>query len=445
MEPLGWHEQVSVVDEQVYGGAPERGLHLAEGMFKVAGRRTHGEDSISFDHRGPCIDPERHRRCPGRWRGQVSLGFGPDGKRIRKKVVAATKTDLVAKLKELHDDLDTGVTDRAATLKQSIDDWLAEGRDGRSPKTIRRDRSLFYSSLAPDQLRAEFAAIGRIKLRELNASHIRQALVTVAKTRSTATVSLIHNCLTRAIRHAEARDLVRRNVATLVDTPKGQDGRPSKSLTLEQALAVIKTAKALPQVELHPGLKDVRRAAELMYAYIVLSVLVGLRTEEARALLWDNVHLDSDQPHVEVWRSVRERGETKTRKSRRTVGLPRFAVEALRAWRKAQAAEQLAAGPRWDSTGLVFTSGTGTALDDGNVRKMFKRICREAGIGDNWSPRELRHTFVSIMSDQNVPVEKIADLVGHAGGSRVTETVYRHILKPVIADGAEVMDRVFGG
>ena len=46
---------------------------------------------------------------------------------------------------------------------------------------------------------------------------------------STAAVTMGHNALTRVIRHAEARDLVGRNVATLVDTPKGQAGRPSKS------------------------------------------------------------------------------------------------------------------------------------------------------------------------------------------------------------------------
>lgn len=364
------------------------------------------EDGISFDHRGTCVDPERHRHCPGRWRAEVSLGYDATGKRIKKKVVAPTKTAVVAKLKELHDDLDTGVADRAVTLKQAIDDWLSEGRDGRSPKTIRRDRNLFYSTTEPGQLRPEFAAIGRIKLRELNASHVRQALVNAAKTRSTATVSLIHNCLTRAIRHAEARDLVRRNVATLVDAPKGREGRPSKSLTLDQALSVIKTAKTLPPVELHPGLKDFRRPAELMYAYIVLSVLVGVRTEEARALRWANVHLDDEQPHVEVWRSVRARGETKTKKSRRTIGLPKFAVEALRAWYKAQAAERLAAGPGWEDTDVVFTSGTGTALDDGNVRKIFKRVCKDAGVGENWTPRELRHTFVSILSDQDVPARR---------------------------------------
>jgi integrase len=118
------------------------------------------------------------------------------------------------------------------------------------------------------------------------------------------------------------------------------------------------------------------------------------------------VHLDDEQPHVEVWRSVRARGETKTKKSRRTIGLPKFAVEALRAWHKAQAAERLAAGPGWEDTDVVFTSGTGTALDDGNVRKIFKRVCKDAGVGENWTPRELRHTFVSILSDQDVPARR---------------------------------------
>jgi integrase len=75
-----------------------------------------------------------------------------------------------------------------------------------------------------------------------------------------------------------------------------------------------------------------------MYAYIVLSLLVGVRTEEARALSWQQVNLDGDldakppvPPHVAVWRSVRVHGETKTQRSRRTLGLPQMAVEALRA------------------------------------------------------------------------------------------------------------------
>jgi integrase len=258
-----------------------------------------------------------------------------------------------------------------------------------------------------------------------------------------------HLALKRAIRHAQAGDLVSRNVAALADTPKGQDGRPSKSLTLDQAAAVITAAATLPVMELRPGLKDVRRPAELMHAYITLSLLCGLRTEEARALRWAHVDLDGDPaasppvpPHVAVWRSVRAHGETKTERSRCTLALPRMAVDALRAWADSQAEEQLAAGDDWQDTGLVFTSHQGAALDAGNVRKMFKRICAGAGIGDGWSPRELRTTFVSLMSHQGVAIEEIARLAGHAT-TRTTEIVYRRELRPVITTGAEIMDQLF--
>jgi integrase len=214
-------------------------------------------------------------------------------------------------------------------------------------------------------------------------------------------------------------------------------------------VAVIAAARTLPVMELRPGLKDVRRPAALMHAYIVLSLLTGVRTEEARALRWQHVDLDGDPgaspampPHVAVWRSVRGHGETKTERSRRTLALPRMAVEALRALRDAQDGERLLAGDGWQDTGLVFTTHRGAALDAGNVRKMFKRVCTEAGAGDGWTPRELRTTFVSLMSHHGVSTEEIARLAGHAS-TRTTEVVYRRELRPVITTGAEIMDEIF--
>ncbi len=72
----------------------------------------------------------------------------------------------------------------------------------------------------------------------------------------------------------------------------------------------------------------------------------------------------------------------------------------------------------------------------------FRSITRRAGLGQNWMPRELRHSFLSIMSDNGVPLEIIADLAGHASTS-VTETVHRHQLKPVITKGTETMITIF--
>jgi integrase len=60
----------------------------------------------------------------------------------------------------------------------------------------------------------------------------------------------------------------------------------------------------------------------------------------------------------------------------------------------------------------------------------------------DWTPRELRHSFVSLLSDNGVRLEDIAELCGHAG-TRVTEAVYRHQLRPVLLNGAIAMDRIF--
>jgi len=58
------------------------------------------------------------------------------------------------------------------------------------------------------------------------------------------------------------------------------------------------------------------------------------------------------------------------------------------------------------------------------------------------TPRELRTTFVSLMSHQGVAIEEIARLAGHAT-TRTTEIVYRRELRPVITTGAEIMDQLF--
>lgn len=63
-------------------------------------------------------------------------------------------------------------------------------------------------------------------------------------------------------------------------------------------------------------------------------------------------------------------------------------------------------------------------------------------LGARWTPRELRHSFVSLMSSSGVPVEEIARLAGHSN-TRTTEVVYRRELRPVLTTGAEAMDRLF--
>ena len=116
-------------------------------------------------------------------------------------------------------------------------------------------------------------------------------------------------------------------------------------------------------------------------------------------------------------------------------------MTALRERKAAQSADRLKVGELWQDSGLVVTTTVVTMLDQHNIRREFRQITRAAGLGEEWVPRELRHTFVSIMSAGGVPVEEIAPVTGHKQTS-TTELVYRRELRPVITTGAELMDKV---
>jgi integrase len=292
-----------------------------------ARRRGRGEGSIYKDE------------AKGRWYAAVSVGYGPDGKTWRRhKISGRTRAEVAAKLRELQAEQDLGAQPTPGyTVQRAVDDWLAEGLDGRSARTVTLNR---------DVLKPVIAIIGDIELRKLTGHDVRRALTQLAKNHSSRTVVIAHNALTRAFRHAEANRHILHNPAALVDTPKGQRGRPSRALTAEQAAVLV---KATGQARLG--------------AYVVLSLLTGIRTEEARALRWD--HVDLDAGTVAVWRSVRHGGDTKTAKSRRTLGLPHAAGEALREHRTRQAEEKATAGALWKDHGLVFPPEQGRSWTPG--------------------------------------------------------------------------------
>ena len=69
-------------------------------------------------------------------------------------------------------------------------------------------------------------------------------------------------------------------------------------------------------------------------------------------------------------------------------------------------------------------------------------LYKKAGIEGVWAPRELRHTFVSVMSESPVAVDEIARLTRHSS-SPMTKTIYRDKLRPVTTAGTDVTGKIF--
>jgi integrase len=376
----------------------------------VTTRRSRGEGGLHWDE------------TRQRWIATTTIGFDGRGKRITRKASGKTKTEAKNKLRDMLRDHEDGLTVTSSanyTVGDAVRDWLAFGLAARAASTVSN-----YRTVATRHI---IAPLGARRLRDLTAADVDRWLLGESRKVSTRTLRLMHSLLNRSVRHAMARDKIKRNVVALCDIPTGRMGRPSKSLTFDQAEALLITAEQFP-----------------LHAYIVLSLLIGARTEELRALHWREVDLTGQPdatppvlPSLAVYRSVRVDGDTKTMKSRRRLALPQRCVEALTRHRERTPTHRRA------PDALVFGTGNGTEMDAHNVRRSFRRVIFAAGLdAAQWTPRELRHSFVSLLSASGVRIEDISRLVGHSG-TAVTEKVYRHELHAVLDDGTIVMDDLF--
>ncbi|MBE1877838.1 tyrosine recombinase XerC [Myceligenerans pegani] len=360
------------------------------------------------------------------WIAEKTVGYRADnGKRIVKTGTGKTRTAASNSLREKIREYEAGLLadSRRVTVAQVCKDWLDHGRGDVGPKTKEGNEDNYLNHIEPH--------LGKRKLADLRHDEVDDWLEKLAPNLSTSSLKQVRSVLKRSIDRAIKRGLAERNVVDLCVAPKGRDGRRSKSLTLEQASAVLANTKD-----------------HKMHAYIVVGLLTGVRVEEQRVLTWDRVQLDTvggQPPHIEVWRADRLGGDTKTPKSRRTLGISGYAATVLRKHRDDQDEARRRAGERWKEANLVFPSEVGTVQDAHNVLRMFRDALRLVpGIDpEDWVTRELRPSFVSILSRHGLPIEEISRLMGHSG-TAVTELVYRHELRPVLETGATVMDDVFG-
>jgi integrase len=361
----------------------------------MTSRRGRGEDSVYLDG--------------DRWRGAASLGYGPDGRRIRKKVSGATKGEVLRKLRDLRTELNAGmpVSDDRMTVGEFLDRWLT-GLPGKvSEKTVDSYADTVRLHITP--------SLGRKVLRRLTVSDVDQLLAWKRSAGYSAnTVRIIRAVLRRALRQAERDGLVSRNAAALSSAPRvrGDEGR---ALSVDQAKALLDQVR---------GTRD--------EPLLTVMLAFGLRWS---ALDWDAATLKVTQ----AVKRVRNRtatskrrthliiGELKTARSRRALFLTPELVELLRRHRARLAEERIAIGPAWREHDLIFPIALGTPLDPDNVSHWFSRICRRAGLG-HWHLHELRHSVASLMLAQGTDLYVISEVLGHSSVA-ITKDVYGHLVE----------------
>jgi integrase len=373
----------------------------------MAGRRVNKDGSVY------------KRALDGLWIGAVSLGYDERGTLQRKTVSARTKAEALAKLKKVQRQLDDGLPppDDQMTLNRLLDRWFDDVmRHQVAPSALENYRSIATNHLKP--------TLGRRRVSKLTPADVDALLSEKLDAKlSSSTVRRIRAILSAALDQAVRWGVVGRNVVAVTRGPKATR-REGRTLTPDQARKLLAITRG-------------RR----LEAFYVTMLGLGLRPGEALGLSWDDVNLEGK---VLTIRQALKRenkqlviGDVKTAKSRRAVNLPPPVVKALRAHKGRQAKERQRAGSAWEATGLVFTTQIGSPIDPSNLRRDFNEVFKKAGFG-HWHPHELRHSAASIMLAQGVPLEVVADVLGHSS-IRMTADVYGHILAPQRQAAAKAM------
>lgn len=292
--------------------------------------------------------------------------------------------------------------------------------------------------------------IGGLALRQLDASRLSAAYADLLSTGrqdhlagtalSARSVRYIHTIIGRALKTAQAWDLVTRNAATSAVVPRvsaAGDRHEGINTWTHQELGAFLAAT---------------RAERLFPLWLLLGT-TGLRRGEAIGIAWEAVDLDAAR--LSVRRSLVDVtpdhagsapvfSDPKTSAGRRSVALDPATVEVLRGLRKAQAAERLLVGPGYREHGLVFAHPDGRPLHPERLSRSFADTMRRHA-ARAIRLHDLRHTWATLALEAGVHPKVVQERLGHSNIT-ITLQTYSHVSPAMQTDAADrVAALILGG
>lgn len=377
------------------------------------------------------------KRSDGRYCAALTVGRRPNGKLDRRWIYAATHDEARRLLNRAIKDRDNGVRLPAHRLKVGafLREWLVRFESGWRAKTALSYRQIVEQHLVPTFEKTRLDRLHQSEMETLLKSKLASGL-------SATTVRYIRNVLRSALSQAMRDDLLVRNVAKLARVPKIRKYRPAplSGTQAETLLSIV---------------RDDRNGAVLAVA------LLGLRVGEIAGLQWSDVDIDGRSlsihrqlqriPNAKRPDGSKERrprkivvSEPKSEDSRRAVVLSNFAASALERHLARDKKERFAAGrPAVVPTDFVFTTQSGTALDDANLRRWFKAALVRAELPPKTRIHDLRHTCASLLAHAGVSAEHARATLGHSD-VRLTMQVYTHVLHEGRRAVANALDKAVG-
>lgn len=346
------------------------------------------------------------KRSDGRYQASVSMGYGDNGKLIRKVVYARTLSELDAKVTQLKYDISQGkiVKSPDTLLEDYAKEWLKTYKSSKRTNTIAMYNNIINKHIIP--------ALGHLRIKEITRSDIQLAIVD--RNEHYRTCEQFRMTLKQILDSAVDDKLITSNPCTRIELPNKP--RSEKRALTDREKSAIKKADFGPREK----------------AFVYLIYYFGLRREEALAIMPND--FDFKKNTLKVDKAVIFDGNngkiemTKNETSDRTLPIPAESIGFFKEYLSKL------------NTVYLVTKLNGELMTQSSYTKMWKSIVKKMNTAEatdkeikmrikpiqGLTAHIFRHNYATMLYYSNISLKKAAQLMGHSNTKMIME-VYSHL------------------
>ena len=374
----------------------------------------------------------------GKWAAQITLGYRPDGRRLRRTKTCLSKAEAIKKLQKLREDSKTKTSNKSEAI--TFGAFANYCLEHYATQTCRASTINGYRDLLE---RYAQGYLWHMRLRDIDPDHIIKMMKQLENHGLNHTSrKRVRGVVGKILQMGVEQRLIGLNAVKLTPVPKkdsfNQPTQVMVALTQQEAQQIIR------ETQNHP-----------LGAIIQISIATGMRRGETLGLKWSDINFDTGE--VKIQRSLKElrakqtdgswktsicEDDVKTRNSRRTLTLGASTIKVLKAERNKQQTQKMVAGNAWQKTDYVFTNDIGGPLNPNGISKRFSKLltrmeCRHIRFHD------MRHSTAVLLLQAGAPLEEVSQQLGHSSIS-ITKDIYAPYVPALSNRAIAKMEEVLG-
>jgi integrase len=375
----------------------------------------------------------------GKWSAQVTLGYRPNGRRIRRTRTCTSKAEAIKKLQRLREDAKTKTSNKSDAI--AFGDFANYCLENHLTQTCKQSTVNGYRDLLE---RYTKSYLWHMRLRDIDPDHIIRLMKQLENHGLNNTSrKRVRIVVGRILQMGVEQRIIAINAVKLTPVPRkdsyNQKTRVKEPLTQQEAKELIRLTQD------HD-----------LGVIIQISIATGMRRGETLGLKWSDINFDSGEVKIQrglkeqrinqadgSWRTHIGEDDVKTRNSRRTLTLGASTIKVLKAEKHKQQMKKLVAGNAWQETDYVFTNDIGGPLNPNGVSKRFSKLLEKLGCR-HIRYHDMRHTTAVLLLVAGTPLEEVSQLLGHSSIS-ITKDTYAPFVPALSNRAIERMEDVLGG